>query len=500
MRTALAAYMGALRGGRAADAARVGVSRGVSMCLSLFIAMALSRLMAPTAYGTYLQILYVYNTLLVLFSLGLPSCYSYFLARVGREEGRSVVTKLTVMCAVMGCVFSLALYLSADHIALLLGNEKLGRGLRLFSVVPLAMMPVAGVEGVLIACKRAGWLAVYVCLSRLVTLMCVVGAAWVCDGDPMAVTVAFSAASVASAAVGLWLSYRPFRGVEPVRSRLTYGDFLRFALPVFYAGIYGFVISSSSQFFVSRYFGAGDFAVFSNGFREMPLAVIVTSAVGSVLLPELSRLALTDRDECIGVWCRSVYKSASVVWPVAVFCIVYAPEIMATLFGEGYRCGSVLFHLASLICLVWIVPFFPLMTALGLSRNFAKVHLMTAILLVALDCLAVSFFPSLTMIAAIAVTTRLGGILLLFRSVSRHTEAALWRRLPLRDLARLLVASGISCVAGKGLIAITGITDAPTALVAALAVAVMMYMVVGRWLGLEFRPLRGGEVPDNKIV
>lgn len=110
------------------------------------------------------------------------------------------------------------------------------------------------------------------------------------------------------------------------------------------------------------------------------------------------------------------------------------------------------------------------------------------------------FFPSLTMIAAIAVTTRLGGILLLFRSVSRHTEAALWRRLPLRDLARLLVASGTSCVAGKGLIAITGITDAPTALVAALAVAVMMYMVIGRWLGLEFRPLRGGEVPDNKIV
>lgn len=82
----------------------------------------------------------------------------------------------------------------------------------------------------------------------------------------------------------------------------------------------------------------------------------------------------------------------------------------------------------------------------------------------------------------------------------RHTEAALWRRLPLRDLARLLVASGTSCVAGKGLIAITGITDAPTALVAALAVAVMMYMVIGRWLGLEFRPLRGGEVPDNKIV
>lgn len=477
MRTALAAYVGALRGGRAADAARVGVSKGVSMCLSLFIAMALSRLMAPTAYGTYLQILYVYNTLLVLFSLGLPSCYSYFLARVGREEGRSVVTKLTVMCAVMGCVFSLALYLSADHIALLLGNEELGRGLRLFSVVPLAMMPVAGVEGVLIACKRAGWLAVYVCLSRLVTLMCVVGAAWVCDGDPMAVTAAFAAASVASAVVGLWLSYRPFRGVEPVGSSLTYGDFLRFALPVFYAGIYGFVISSSSQFFVSRYFGAVDFAVFSNGFREMPLAVIVMSAVGSVLLPELSRLALTDRDECIGVWCRSVYKAASVVWPVAVFCIVFAPEIMVTLFGESYRCGSVLFRLASLICFVRVIPFSPLMVAIGLVKDFARAHLFTAVALVSLDILVVKFFPSLTAVAVVSVLTTVCCIMLLFRSVSRHTEVALWRRLPLKRLARLLVVSVFACGAGKGLIALTGIADAPTALVAASAVAVVCRII-----------------------
>lgn len=477
MRTALAAYVGALRGGRAADAARVGVSKGVSMCLSLFIAMALSRLMAPTAYGTYLQILYVYNTLLVLFSLGLPSCYSYFLARVGREEGRSVVTKLTVMCAVMGCVFSLALYLSADHIALLLGNEELGRGLRLFSVVPLAMMPVAGVEGVLIACKRAGWLAVYVCLSRSVTLMCVVGVAWVCDGDPMAVTAAFAAASVASAVVGLWLSYRPFRGVEPVGSSLTYGDFLRFALPVFYAGIYGFVISSSSQFFVSRYFGAVDFAVFSNGFREMPLAVIVMSAVGSVLLPELSRLALTDRDECIGVWCRSVYKAASVVWPVAVFCIVFAPEIMVTLFGESYRCGSVLFRLASLICFVRVIPFSPLMVAIGLVKDFARAHLFTAVALVSLDILVVKFFPSLTAVAVVSVLTTVCCIMLLFRSVSRHTEVALWRRLPLKRLARLLAVSVFACGAGKGLIALTGIADAPTALVAASAVAVVCRII-----------------------
>ena len=45
MAGATAAYIRTLRGGRSAEAVRVGVSKGVSMCLSVFIAMALSRLM-----------------------------------------------------------------------------------------------------------------------------------------------------------------------------------------------------------------------------------------------------------------------------------------------------------------------------------------------------------------------------------------------------------------------------------------------------------------------
>lgn len=183
MRIRLSTYFGGLRGGRAGEAAWVGVSKGVSMCLSLFIAMALSRLMAPDDYGTYLQILYVYGTMLVVFSLGLPGCYSYFLARVkSAGEGRAVVTKLTRLCVAMGGLFALSLFLLSDQLASLLGNASLGPGLRVFSVVPLAMMPAVGVEGIMVTCRRSRQLACYVCMSRLATLLCVAGAAWESGG------------------------------------------------------------------------------------------------------------------------------------------------------------------------------------------------------------------------------------------------------------------------------------------------------------------------------
>ena len=499
MAGATAAYIRTLRGGRSAEAVRVGVSKGVSMCLSVFIAMALSRLMEPEAYGTYLQVLYVYGTLLVLFSLGLPACYSYFLARTDAGEGRAVVTKLTVMSAAMGCVFSLTLFVLSDDIAGLLGNAALGPCLRLFSAVPVAMMPVAGVEGVLVACRRSGQLAIYVCLSRLLTLLCVVGAARMCGGGPLAVTGAFAAASVASAVWGLWLSYRPFTGVAPSGSSPGYVDFLRFALPVFYAGIYSFVISSASQFFVSRYFGASDFAVFANGFREMPLAVVVMSAVGAVLWPELSRLSMTDREECIGLWRRSVYKSAIVVWPVAVFCMFFAPEIMTAFFGESYRCGAVLFRLASLMCFVLVVPFFPLMTALGLSRGFARAHLLTAVAIVGLDCLAVRLIPSLTVIAAVSVTTRMLCVVSLLLMVSCATGLSAGRLLPLRLMWRLLWTSGLSCCAARAVTVFSGIENAPLTLAVALGVAVPAYLFFIRDFAGENHDEHeiGGSVPET---
>lgn len=498
MRSRLSTYFGGLRGGRAGEAAWVGVSKGVSMCLSLFIAMALSRLMAPDDYGTYLQLLYVYGTLLVVFSLGLPGCYSYFLATVkSAGEGRGVVTKLTRLCVGMGGVFALSLFLLSDQLASLLGNAALGSGLRVFSVVPLAMMPAVGVEGIMVTCRRSRQLACYVCLSRLVTLLCVVVTAWASGGDTGCVTVAFVAASVVSGGVGLWLSYSPFRGVTAVAGGLSYGDVMRFALPVFYAGIYSFIISSSSQFFVSRYFGAGDFAVFSNGFREMPLAVIVMSAVGSVLLPELSRLAVTSRVECVGVWCRAVYKSASVVWPVAVFCIVFAPEIMATLFGEGYRCGATLFRLASMICFVLVVPFFPLMAALGRSRDFARAHLLTAVSIVVLDCLSVRVFPSMTVIAAVSVAARMTCLVALLLTVSRVTGVGVSRLLPLPDMMRVLAVSGVACGSAVGVTSLTGIDGAPLTLAVAVGVAASVYVAVACRSGLTLWPLLRGNLSGN---
>ena len=75
-----------------------------SLCSFLFAIVSsaiLSRYLAKDAYGTYKQVMYVYTTLLSVFTLGLPLAYSYFLPRVSIAEGKSLVDKINAVCIVL---------------------------------------------------------------------------------------------------------------------------------------------------------------------------------------------------------------------------------------------------------------------------------------------------------------------------------------------------------------------------------------------------------------
>lgn len=464
------------------------LSKLLSFGLSLVLAAILSRLMTPSDYGTYLQVLYVYSTLLLLFSLGLPGCYSYFLARVPLEQGRSVVGKLTGLLVALGAVFSVSLFVGAGALSQLLGNPELAANLRWFAPIPLLLMPVIGVESILVVYDRVRILTLYVFVSRLLIIVCVVAAVRLFEAGATGAVIAFVVASSITAVAGNRLSRLPFEGVASCRSELSYRDFARFSLPVFYARAYGFVIASSSPFFVSRYFGVDDFAIFSNGFRELPLATMVVASAGAVLLPEFSKMTVgtVDREGCIALWRNSVYKSASLIYPVSMFCCLFAPEIMVFLFGEKYRSCAALFRMAIAVGFVRVLPYSPLMFALGKARYFARVHLLTACLLVALDLLCVRCFPSLAAIAAISVFTTLFCLALLLGCLARTLEVGVCGLMPLRSLGLLSLSSVLACGAARIVVTCLPCTSAPLLLAAAALVAVPLYFLLARFAGLDY--------------
>ena len=100
----------------------VAIGSLCSYCITLVSSMILSRHFNKTDYGTYRQVLYVYHTLLTVFTLGLPRAFSYFLPRVPNDEAKNLIAKLTHLFLILGIVFSLGLFFFSPLIAKWMNN------------------------------------------------------------------------------------------------------------------------------------------------------------------------------------------------------------------------------------------------------------------------------------------------------------------------------------------------------------------------------------------
>ena len=95
----------------------VGLGSLSSFALGIVSAAILSRYFDKAEYGTYRQILYVYNTLLIIFTAGLPRVFAYFLPRYSIEQGKNIVWKVSKILFLFGLVFSLFLFVFSGIIA-----------------------------------------------------------------------------------------------------------------------------------------------------------------------------------------------------------------------------------------------------------------------------------------------------------------------------------------------------------------------------------------------
>ena len=215
---------------------------------SLISAIILSRYFTKADYGTFKQILYIYNTLLVIFTLGLPRTYSFFLPRVPIEEAKSVIKKINNILIASGLCMGGIIYFGAELFADLLNNNELINPLRCFSLVPAFMLPTIGLEGILATYKKTQLLAFYDIATKLLLLVFVVTPVVFMGGDVVSAIVGFSVASFISFLLATFIKYWPIKKITPVRTSLSYKEILNYATPIFIAGFWGILISSSDQF------------------------------------------------------------------------------------------------------------------------------------------------------------------------------------------------------------------------------------------------------------
>ncbi len=416
-----------------------------SFALAIVSAAILSRYFDKAEYGTYRQILYIYNTLLVIFTAGLPRVFSYFLPRFSVAQGKDIVWKLSMTLFGAGLLFSIFLFLFSGLIADLLRNPELATGLRYFSPIPMLLLPTMGIEGIFATYKKTIYIAIYNTLTRGLMLLFIVLPVILLKGTYLYAIYGWLAVSFIILLLAYYFKGIPFKEVKAEKATLSYRDIFSYSLPLAVASLAVIALRAADQFYISRFFGTEVFAEFSNGFIELPFVLMITGAVSTVLMPLFSKL-VHEKSEFITIitmWRSSLLKSAMLIYPMVIFFILNAESVIVLLYSAAYLNSVVYFQIAIVLNFFNIIFFAPLLLALGKTKLYSWIHMLFAVLAWTLGYLIVVIFNSPVAIAVFSVSLAIIKVLVFMKYVSVLVNATFFDLVPVKKITVLTFHSFI---------------------------------------------------------
>lgn len=466
-----------------------------SFSLSVVSAAILSRYLSKSEYGTYRQILYVYTTLLIIFTARLPDVFAYFLPRYNINQGKNVVWKITKVLFLGGAFFSVFLFALSAPIAKLLNNPELEKGLKVFSPIPMFLLPTLGIEGIFATYKKSIFIGIYNTITRILMLLFIVLPVILFHGSYITAIYGWLAVSFLSLLIAFYFKGIPFRGVVSEKSFLSFKEIFAYSLPLVAASIWGMAIRSADQFYISRFFGAKVFAVFSNGFMQLPFVAMVTSATSIVLMPVFSKMIheQADKKELLKVWRSALYKSAIIIYPLVIFFIFFANNIIIVLYSKAYEGSIIYFRINMVLNFFNIIVFAPLLFSLGKTKFYARIHMIIAILVWGLEYGVILIFNSPIAVSIVSVALGILNILICMIYIAKLLNIDLIDLIPLKVIFKIVIHALCVSIIVKWAIGYLYIDSALLNVSLAFTAFSSILLLTSRFFGLNYlniiRPL-----------
>ena len=424
----------------------IAIGNLFSTGVALVSAMILSRYFTKEDYGTYKQVIYIYSTTQIVFTLGLPRCFSYFLPRIPIEEAKETIKKITNIFYVTGLIFSILLFITAPLLAEGFNNQKLTIAIRIYSPVALFLLPTMGLEGILSTYQKSEYIALYNALTRIFMLLCVVLPVIIYHGSYQMALWGFVISSFITYLLAVYLKNIPLRGVRHQRTNITYKDIWAFSLPLMTANIWGALINSTDQFFISRYFGTEAFANFSNGAAQLPFVGMVMASTVTVLTPVFTKdIHNQNFSEVINLWQRSTIKASKLLIPLIIYFIIFAKPLMVLMYGNQYAESSIYFQIKQLTAFTQVITAGALIMAIGHTSYYSRIHAIALIALVPLELIISKTCNSAYWVTAGHVFIMLCLSFSAFVDVCKFLSIRIYKFIPIKTLTKL---SSISVLAG----------------------------------------------------
>lgn len=308
----------------------------------------------------------------------------------------------------------------------------------MFSPIPFLLLPTLGIEGIFSTYKKTIFIGIYNTLTRFLTLLFIIIPVILFKGSYISAIYGWVIISVISLFIAFYFKGIPFKNIKSEKALLSYKDIFTYSIPLVLASLWGIAISAADQFFISRFFGTIEFAEFSNGFMQLPFAMMVTGATSMVLMPVFSKMIhdKANLNELTTVWKNALFKSAVIIYPIVIFFIFFANDIIILLFSKTYEGSIVYFRINMALNFFNIIVFAPLLFSLGKTKIYARIHMFLAIAVWCLEYLVILLFNSAVAVAIVSVSVKIVSVFIFMGYISRVLKIDLLKLIPYKDFLK----------------------------------------------------------------
>ena len=362
----------------------LSAGRTIAFGLNIFVPVLLVRIFGKSEYGLYKQLLLIFSTLFSIGELGISQSLYYFLPRCPDQRAR-IMTQTFVIVLGTGLLIWTGMVLFRSPIGRLMNAPELVRFLPLLGLYTCLMIGASFLETGMIAEGKARWASVVVILSQFLNSLILVVTALIFDDLFIVIAGATLFAALRFCTQFVFLLKRYGISLRVLRFSML-KEQLRYSLPIGAGNAAWMIQGKLHQYFVSGFFNPAVFAVYAVGCFKLPLLDIITSSVGSVMIPAISRHQKDGNTQRIlEIWNRAIKKMNLLLFPVFVFFLITADEFITILFTTEYAGSIPIFRIGLVLILISSINTGAVLQAYAETRYIMKIAILrlpvTAVLL-----------------------------------------------------------------------------------------------------------------------
>lgn len=419
----------------------------VKFAIGIVMPMILVRMLTPSDYGSYQQMVLISTVAVAALTLGLPTSVFYFSSHVGRDVLPTLLVQTSALLLAGGVIASAAIIGGATPLARLMNNPGMAHLLPIYGLSVGLVVASEHSLSFLIAQNRYGLALAFETGEALIRVVLLVAPLWLGWGFSGLIVFILVYSIIRFAVRSAYLFLRSGIQFTGLKGRWFIGEQLNYSLPIAIMALVAMTGGTFNRGLLAASFTPADYAVFAIGSVVLPVATIFQSAVANVLRAELPALVRDGQlPEVVRIVRESTRKLSIVILPSFLFVLVHSYEFITVLFTNSYARSVDVFR----ICVFEIPLDMLILSAIpqicGKTRVNMYITFAAAAFLIASSyglIKGIGFFGA----PLAGIATQYFAVTLFIIVDLRLLRTTLWRLVPFPQILRVLAAAAVAALA-----------------------------------------------------